>query len=297
MSLATPAPTIRDRATHPAPSRTASVRVPLAQAVYVIWYRDILRYWRDRARLAMSLVQPLLFLLIFGVGLSSALGGGRGLPPGVSYIQYMYPGVVGMAVMFTAMFSAMSIVWDRELGFLREILVAPIDRSAVAIGKALGGASQAMVQGIIMLIFAPIVGVKLSVVSVLELIPLLFVLAFALTSLGVALASRMKSMQGFQMVMNLVMMPMFFLSGSLFPLKGLPGWMTVLTRVDPVAYGMAPIREVVLGGAGVPSAALDKFAAITIAGNTLPVLLDALILLTFGAVFLGFSVRALRRRD
>jgi ABC-2 type transport system permease protein len=276
-----------------------------ARAVYVIWYRDLIRYTRDRVRLVLSLVQPLLYLLVFGVGLSSSLGGGgaRGLlggataPGSVGYVRFMFPGVVGMAILFSAIFSAMSIVWDREFGFLREILVAPINRSAVAIGKALGGATQAMIQGLVMLAFAPIAGVHLSLLSVLEVIPLLFVLAFSLSALGVALAARMRSMQGFQMVMNLLLMPMFFLSGSLFPLNGLPAWMTVLTRFDPVAYGIAPVRHVVLAGAGVPQGVLDQVASVTIAGHTVPLLADTALLLTFGIVMLGLGVYGFRRRD
>jgi ABC-2 type transport system permease protein len=201
-----------------------------------------------------------------------------------------------MAVLFTAMFSAMSVVWDREFGFLREILVAPIKRSAVAVGKALGGATQAMVQGVVMLVFAPVVGVKLTLVGVLELVPLLFVLAFALTSLGVALASRINSIQAFQAVMTFLVMPMFFLSGALFPLSNLPGWMTVLTRLDPVAYGMAPIRAAVLDGAGVPGTVLDRFTGITIGSYTMPATLDVAVLLALAAVFLGLAMRVLRRR-
>src|SRR6266487_2505885 len=217
MSVAVPAGSTPTTPTTPA-TRPANARVSLIAAVLVIWYRDLLRFSRDRARLLVSLAQPLLYLLVFGVGLSASLGGGLSLPPGVTYLQYLYPGVLGVAVLFSAMFSAMSVVWDREFGFLREILVAPIKRSAVAVGKALGGATQAMVQGVLLLVFA-------------------------LTSLGVALASRMQSMQAFQTVMTFLVMPMFLLSGALFPLNNLPGWMTVLTRFDPVAYGMAPIRE------------------------------------------------------
>ncbi len=209
----------------------------------------------------------------------------------------MFPGVVGMAILFTAIFSAMSVVWDREFGFLREILVAPISRSAVAIGKTLGGATQSMLQGMVMLVFAPVIGVHLSLVCVLEAIPLLFLLAFSLSALGVALAARMRTMQGFQMVMNLLMMPMFFLSGALFPLNGLPGWMTVLTRLDPVAYGIAPVRHVLLAGAGVPQGVLDQVAAVSIAGHTVPVLAEATLLLGFGAVMLGLGVYGFRRRD
>jgi ABC-2 type transport system permease protein len=296
VSLSAPAGSAPETTTARAPSRPAHVRVPLTQAIFVIWYRDVIRYSRDRTRLLISLAQPLLYLLVFGVGLSSSLGGSRGLPPGVTYIQYMYPGVLAMAVLFTAMFSAMSVVWDREFGFLREILVAPISRSAVAIGKALGGATQAMVQGVLMLVFAPVVGVKLTVIGVIELLPSLFVLAFALTSLGVALAARIRSMQAFQSVMTFLAMPMFFLSGALFPLSKLPGWMTVLTRLDPVAYGMAPIRQAVLRGAGLPTGVLDRFTGIAIGGHTVPTLLDVGVLLAFGAVFLGISMRVLRRR-
>jgi ABC-2 type transport system permease protein len=281
-----------------APGRVA---VPLAQAVYIIWYRDVIRFWRDRVRLLMSLAQPLLYLAIFGVGLSATLGRagslGRGLPASFSYIQFMYPGVLGMAVLFTAIFSAMSVVWDREFGFLREILVAPISRSAVAIGKALGGATQAALQGVVMLVFAPFVGVHLTVVSVVEAIPLLFLLAFALTSFGVAISARLKTMQGFQVVMNFLMMPMFFLSGALFPLSGLPGWMTVLTRFDPVAYGLAPIRSAILGGTGLPQAAVDRLTSVTIGSYVVPIAVDVGVLVAFSAVMLGIAMRSFRHRD
>jgi len=298
--------TVEDRgllATVPASavSRTRLRPAPweaLLRGIMVIWYRDLIRYWRDRVRLVASLAQPLLFLLVFGIGLSSTLGG-RGLSAGgpIDYSTFMFPGVVGMAVLFTAIFSAMSIVWEREFGFLKEILVAPINRSAVAIGKALGGATQAMVQGLVMLVFAPVVGVHLGIVAVLELFPLLFVLAFSLTSLGVALAARMRSMQGFQVVMNFLLMPMFFLSGALFPLSGLPAWMTVLTRFDPVAYGIAPLRTVALEGSGVPAQVVDPTGAVTIAGRSLPLLADVGMMLGFGMVMLGLAIVAFRRRD
>ena len=274
---------------------------PTLRAIYIIWYRDVLRFWRDRARLAASFAQPLLYLLIFGTGLSSALSGaggfgGPGAPAGFSYTQFIFPGIMGMSVLFSSMFAAVSIVWDREFGFLKEVLVAPIDRSAVAIGKALGGATQAMVQGLILLLLAPFVGVKLTLVSVLTLIPLVFLLAFALSAMGVAIASRMRSMQGFQMVMNFLVMPMFFLSGALFPLAGLPAWMTVLTRIDPTAYGIDPLRRVVLEGAGMPAQALDRMS-LTIGGGPVPIIVEAGILLAFGIAVLAIAVRNFRVRD
>ncbi|OGN81053.1 MAG: ABC transporter [Chloroflexi bacterium GWC2_73_18] len=284
-------------------SRPMAVARASLRAIYIIWYRDVLRYWRDRARLVASLAQPLLFLVVFGTGLSSALqgagGGFGGGAPGaasVSYIQFMYPGIIGMAVLFTAIFGAMSIVWDREFGFLKEVLVAPIDRSAVAIGKALGGTTQAMIQGLLLLVLAPFVGVTLTVGSVVALVPLVFVLAFALSALGVAIASRMKTMQGFQVVMNFLMMPMFFLSGSLFPVTGLPDWMTVLTRLDPAAYGMDPLRRVVLEGAGFPAAMVDRLG-LTLFDQVLPIPVEAAILLAFGVTMLGIAIRGFRARD
>jgi len=285
-----------------APSRPASVRRidtrrATLRAIYIIWYRDVLRYSRDRMRLVASLAQPLLFLLVFGTGLSASLrgvGGGLGGASSINYVQFIYPGIIGMAVLFTSIFSAMSIVWDREFGFLKEVLVAPIDRSAIAIGKALGGSTQAMVQGMILLVLAPIVGVTLNPLAVLELIPLIFVLAFALTTLGVVLAAGMKSMQGFQAVLNFLMMPIFFLSGALFPLSNLPWWMTTLTRIDPAAYGIDPIRRVILGASGVPSGVTDRLG-LTVGGQTLPLLAEVGLLLAFGMVMLGIAIWSLRR--
>src|SRR2546425_9183530 len=143
----------------PVDTRMASLR-----AIYIIWYRDILRYWRDRWRLVASLAQPLLFLVVFGAGLSSSLGRGTvfGTAGGFSYIQFMYPGIIGMAILFTAIFGAMPIVWDREFGFLKVVLVAPIDRSAVAIGKGLGSKTPGVIPGLILLVFAPVVGGKVN---------------------------------------------------------------------------------------------------------------------------------------
>lgn len=277
--------------------RRVDTRRATLRAIYIIWYRDLLRYWRDRLRLVASLAQPLLFLLVFGTGLSASLrgiGGGLGGTFPVNYVQFIFPGIIGMAVLFTSIFSAMSIVWDREFGFLKEVLVAPIDRSAIAIGKALGGSTQAMVQGLILLLLAPLVGVTLNPLALLELVPLIFVLAFALTTLGVVLASGMKSMQGFQAVLNFLMMPIFFLSGALFPLSNLPWWMTALTRIDPAAYGIDPIRRVILGASGVPSAVTDRLA-LTIGGQTMPLLAEVGLVLAFGFAMLGVAIWSLRR--
>ncbi|MFW6126408.1 MAG: ABC transporter permease [Chloroflexota bacterium] len=227
----------------------------IARALYIMWYRDILRFWRDRARLITSFAQPFLFLVVIGTGLSSglALMGGAG---DYDYIQFMYPGIIGMVVLFTGVMSGVTIVWDREFGFLKEVLVAPISRGAVAVGKALGGATIATTQGIVVLIFVPFVGVRISALQVLLLIPLMFVFAFSLTSLGILIASRIKSMEGFQVVMQLMMFPLFFLSLALFPVERLPGWLGIPVRLNPVSYGIDALRQAVLA----PSEEMPAFA-------------------------------------
>ncbi len=276
-------------ASPPTRGRQAGLRAN-ARGVYIIWYRDVLRYWRDRARLVSSLGQPLMFLIIFGSGLSASLGAGLTSELGdVSYVRFLFPGIVAMAVLFTAVFSAISIVWDREFGFLREVLVAPISRAAVVLGKALGGSTVAMFQGAILLILAPILGVSLNPLLVLELLGLMFLTALALTSVGILVASRLQSMQAFQMIMNFLIMPMFFLSGAFFPLRGLPGWMSVITRLDPMAYGVDPMRRVLLGA--------DLAPGIRIANHHLGTLEDCLILIVFAAVMMALAMWAFETQE
>jgi ABC-2 type transport system permease protein len=265
------------------------------RGVYIIWYRDVLRWWRDRQRILPSLVQPILYLFVFGVGLGSAIGsglGGRfGGVAGVSYTTFMYPGVLAMSVLFTSIFASMSIMWDHEFGFLKEIQVAPISRTSVAIGKALGGSSVALLQGVLLLIVAPLVGVSLTPLMVLQVVGLMFLLAFALSSLGVAIASRMRSMEGFQAIINFVLMPILFLSGAFFPLQGLPVWLEALTRFDPAAYAVDALRRVVLVASGIPDSAASGLAISNPLGGALPVLAEVVVLLAFSAVALGFAVR------
>jgi ABC-2 type transport system permease protein len=281
----------------PRPTPVARGWQSTLRGIYVVWWRDLLRYWRDKWRLAASLAQPLLFLLVFGSGLSSALRGGfGGAAADIDYVQYIFPGVIAMAVLFTSIFSAASIVWDREFGFLRELLVAPIDRSTLAVGKALGGATQATIQGFIMVALAPVVGVTLTPLVFVTILPLIFVLAFSLSAMGVAIASRMRSMQAFQVVLNFLMLPIFFLSGALFPLTGLPDWMTVLTRLDPASYGVDPLRRVLLGASGTPEAVIQQLG-LTINGQPLPLLGEVAILLGFGLLMLALAVRSFQHQE
>jgi len=215
------------------------------KGIYIIWLRDIKRFFRDKPRLISGIARPSLYLFILGSGLSSAFGmfGGRG---GDWYIDFMYPGILGMVVIFTSLFSAFSIVWDREFGFLKEILVAPISRTSIVVGKALGGSSISLLQGIILLIFAPLLHIKLNFSMVVKICFLILLTSFALTSLGILIASRMKSMHGFNMVMNFLVMPMFLLSGAMFPLKGIPKWLEYLVNINPLSYSIDAMRYVML---------------------------------------------------
>ncbi|MGD0766529.1 MAG: ABC transporter permease [Dehalococcoidia bacterium] len=260
------------------------------RAIYIIWYRDVLRFSRDRARIVASLGQPLLFLIVFGGGLSASLGVGVKQQLGdVSYVRFLYPGIVSMAVLFTSIFSAISIVWDREFGFLRELLVAPISRAAVVLGKALGGSTIAMVQGAILLILAPFLHVSLDPFLVLKLLALMFLLAFALTSMGILVASRLQTMESFQMIINFFIMPMFFLSSAFFPLQNLPRWMGVLTRMDPVGYGVDPMRRVLLGSKLAPG--------IQIGNRHLGTAEDVAVLVVFAALMMFLAMRSFERQE
>jgi ABC-2 type transport system permease protein len=237
-----------------------------ARGVYTIWYRDVLRYLRDPARIVGSLGQPLLFLFIFGTGLSpviSALGQGN-----LDFQMFVFPGILAMSVMFTALFSAISIVWDREFGFLKEVMVAPISRISVVIGKVAGGATVALFQGSLVLLLSPFLGIGLSLIQIISLLGIMLLLAAMVTSLGILIAARQKSLEGFQMIMNFLMLPLFFLSGALFPLRNVPGWMQVLSIVDPITYGVEPLRLVALQGAA-PAEALEELIRLPVGVNVL----------------------------
>jgi len=251
------------------------------RGIYTIWYRDLLRFWHDKMRLLGSITFPLLFLFVFGSGLSARMGV---LGGGFDFTQFIYPGIIGMTVLMSSFMSGVSVVWDREFGFLKEVLVAPISRAAVAIGKTLGSATIASIQGLLILVFAPLIGVSLSIGTVLALLPLMFLLAASLGSFGVLLATRIRSMEAFQATMQMLMFPMVFLSGAFFPLQDLPQWMNVLVKVNPATYGIAPIRQVVLGGAP------DAIYSISLFGHTLTLWNEIAILAGFGAVMVLLAI-------
>lgn len=214
------------------------------KVVYTIWLREFKTFYRERARIVGMIGQPLLYLLIVGKGITSGMSL-NGAPGGIDYLKFMYPGIIAMSILFTSIFSAASIIWDREFGFLKEVLVAPVPRWAVAVGKSLGGATVATLQSAILIALAPFVGIDLSPALVAGLLLLSALMSFGITSLGVTLAARIESMQGFQMVMNFLVMPLYFLSGGMFPIATAPGWMKSLMVINPLTYGVDALRNVV----------------------------------------------------
>jgi ABC-2 type transport system permease protein len=279
----------------------ARVRVPAGgirsdmRAVKVVWQRELIRFMRDRARIVTSLVQPVLFLFVLGTGLSRISSSGT---HGVNLRTFVYPGVLAMAVLFTAMFSAASIVWDREFGFLREMLVAPVRRGAIVFGKCLGGATVAGMQGVIMICIAGLVGVPYAPLMVIEVLILQLLLAFALTAFGVMMAARMTQMQAFMTLMQLVIMPLFFISGALFPVSGLPGWLAVLNRLDPLTYAVDPIRRSVFAHLDISEQARQALApGVTWWGWHLPGLFEAALVAMIGLSMLAVAIWQFSRTE
>jgi ABC-2 type transport system permease protein len=238
----------------------------------------------------------LLFLLVLGTGLSRLAG--RGLPPGLSFSTFIYPGVLCMSVLFTSLFSAGSIVWDREFGFLREMLVAPVSRSALVVGKCLGGATVATFQGLVILALAGLVHVPYNPLLILTAIGELLLLSFALTAFGVAMAARITQMQAFMALTQMLIMPLFFLSGALYPLNGLPAWLTVVTRFDPLTYIVAPMRHAVFSHLSVsPAATAALDPGVSWNGWPVPDGLSLAMVAVIGAVMLGLAIAQFRKTE
>jgi ABC-2 type transport system permease protein len=277
-----------------AASEVIRVRVPPRswrselRAMKIVWRRELIRFRNDRIRIVTALIQPLLFLFVLGSGLEQLSAAST---HGVELKTFIYPGILCIAVMFTAMFSAASIVWDREFGFMREMMVAPIRRSSIVLGKCFGGATVASLQGVILLCLAWTVHVPYSVTLILGVLGLQLLLAFSITAFGLMVAVRIKQMTAFMGVMQMVVMPMFFLSGALYPVAGLPAWLAVLNRIDPLTYAVDPMRRLVFSHLDIsPAARLALDPGVTWWGWRLPALLEAGMILALGLVMLGIAV-------
>jgi ABC-2 type transport system permease protein len=234
-------------------------------AIYILWLRELKRYFRSRAQMIASLGQPLLYLLVLGFGMGPVFErAGQG-----SYLQFVAPGVIGMSVLFTSIFSGIGLLWDRQFGFLKETLVAPVPRLHIMIGRTLGGASVAMLQGLLVLVVCLVAGFRPTSASAVPLaIVFMALICIVFAALGTAIGSTLTNMQGFQLIMNFLVMPIFFLSGALYPLANLPAALVVATRLDPLTYGVDGLRGAFIG--------LGHFSPVT----------DAIALVSVAAVFL-----------
>ena len=288
-------------ATAPAQPQVMEIRLPeggaaqTVRAVKVVWQREMIRFSQDRIRIVTALVQPILYVFVLGTGLASLTKGSTG---DVSLRTFMFPGVLALSVLFTAMFSAVSIVWDREFGFLREMLVAPVPRGAIILGKCLGGATVSAIQGLIVLALAGLVDVPYSPVMLATLALEMLLLGFTVTAFGLVIAARIKQMQAMMGLMQMILMPLMFLSGILYPLAGLPRWLNILVHVNPITYAVHPLRQAVFEHIHAGPAALARLnPPLTWGSWTVPTLVQLAVVALTGVAFLWIAVLEFDRAD
>lgn len=249
------------------------------RAIYVIVLREFKRFFRQRGRLLTTMTRPLLWLLIVGAGFTRIIDTSEH----GSYIQFILPGIVGMTILFSSIFSTISVVWDREFGFMREMLVAPISRVTIVAGKLLSGTALSIFQGMALLIVAPLLGISIGLAQVVAMFMLITIVSLSLTAFGLFIAARLTSLEGFNVIMNFIVLPMFFLSGALYPITTMPLPLKVISYVNPMSYGVDSFKHVLLPGGGTLS---PEF----------PLLLDIAVVLGFGALMTFLSAMAFEKR-
>jgi ABC-2 type transport system permease protein len=249
------------------------------RGVYTLWRREVKRYLRERTRPISSFVQPLLWLVIFGAGLGSSIRGGAVV--GFSYQEFIFPGIIGQTLLFTSMFMGISVIWDRQFGFLKEILVAPISRISIFTGKMLGVSTDSMIQGLIVLMLGPLIGVKITLAMVIAVIPLMLLITLGMVCIGLTIASFMSSLESYGTIVTFVNLPMFLLSGALFPVFNLPSWLQWAVYINPLTYGVDALRIVILGSAYV---------------SPIPLHVDVIFLAVFDVVMMIVGTYSFSRR-
>ena len=267
------------------------------RGVWVVAYRELLRFIQERSRLISSFGFPLMFLVVFGGGFNRIVGS---MTDEVDFIQFMYPGILAMTVVMSSLFSGMSIVWDREFGFLKEIMVAPISRSGVVLGKAFGGTAAAMLQGTILLILAPFLGISLTPLIIVKYLLLVLLLALSLSVVGIFVATRMRSQQGFQMVMQLLIFPLIFLAGVFFPVDNVSPWLQFITKLNPLTYGVDAVRQIFLDGNRIITS-VDTInqtsLGITVLGHKMGILEDTLVIAVLGRSLLAAAIWSFTQQE
>ncbi|MFQ5839391.1 MAG: ABC transporter permease [Candidatus Methylomirabilales bacterium] len=250
--------------------------------VMTLWRREMVRFCRQRSRLVGAFGQPLLFWIRLGGGFSASFRP-SGVPEGTGSVEYFYPGIIALILLFTAVFATISIVEDRREGFLQAVLVAPVARSSIVLGQALGGTTLALLQGVFFLLLAPVAGISITVPSVLAAVAVMFLVSFGLTSLGLLIAWRMDSIQGFHAIMNLILIPIWLLSGAFFPASGVPAWLQWAMKLDPLTYGMAALRRCLYLGSS------------KVVGDVPPLLGSLIVTVLFGVLAFVTAIHAARR--
>ncbi|UOQ84943.1 ABC transporter permease [Gracilibacillus salinarum] len=271
------------------------------EGILAIWQRDLTKFFRDRARLLGSFSMPILFLLIFGGGLSGTMesmmaGGMADGSEGFNYVEFVFPGIVSMTLLMTAIFSAMSVIEDKNYGYMKEILVSPISRVSIAIGKMLGAASVSTIQGIILFLLIPFLGLSYDIWSLIKVIPFMFLLGAALSGVGLLFASMIKSTQGFQLIVQILVMPMIFLSGALFPINNMPSWLDVIVKLNPVTYGVDVMKKIMIDVDSLPETIRQTMGLdITVFGRSVTVFEEILFILAFAVVFVAIATVSFKR--
>ena len=265
------------------------------RAVKVVMAREWIRFRQDKIRIVSALVQPVLFIFVLGTGLSSMRGGDT---VGLDFRTFMFPGVLATSVLFTAVFSAMSIVWDREFGFLREMLVAPVRRGSIIVGKALGGAVVATIQGLLVLVFAPLVHIPYHPVMIAKLVVEIFLLSFTLCAMGLVLAARIQQMQTMMGIMQMVLLPLSFLSGALYPINNLPTWLHTLVMINPVTYAVHAVRTTMFAYIDVPPLANAQLnPPLTWNGWEVPMAVQLGVVIVLGLALLAVAAKQFEKAE
>lgn len=252
-----------------------------ANAVYVIVAREFKKFIRERTRLVSTIARPLVWLFLVGGGMSRMVPASSG---GVSYMQFIFPGILGMTILFTSIFSSISIIWDKEFGFMKEILVAPISRFSIVVGKATSGMVLSTLQASVILAFFPLLGLKIGIAEVAGIILVSAILSFAISSLGIVLASFYDNYESFSVIMNFIVMPMFFLSGAMYPVKLMPGILRLFTRINPLTYGIDAIKHLSLP----PDSG--------VMGTDFPFLLDLGVIIAAAVIFVAIGGKSFERK-
>lgn len=273
------------------------------EGIYGIWQRDLTKFFRDKARLFGSFTMPILFLLIFGGGMSGTMenmmaGSMGGEAGNFNYVEFVFPGIVAMTLLMTSVFSALSIIEDKDFGYMKEILVSPISRVSIAVGKMIGAATVATIQGIILFLLIPFLGLSYDWLALLQVIPFMFLLACALSGLGLLFASVIRSTQGFQMTVQILVMPMIFLSGALFPINNMPAWMDIIVKINPVTYGVDVMKKIMIDLDNLSPAVIEAMGLnITVFGRQVTIWEEILFILIFAVILVLLATVSFRKAN